>query len=44
MVRHLYRDGKPTFIGFYQDGFVTGGGTLRVLKSSRKDGFLLLVK
>ena len=43
-VWHLYRNGEPTFAASYSDGFVTGGGTLRVRKSSRKAGFLLLVK
>lgn len=43
-VRYLYRDGEPTFRGSYSDGFVTGGGTLRVRKSSRKGGLLLLIK
>ena len=44
VVRYLWRDGEPTFGGFYREGFVTGGGTLRVRKSSRKSGLLLLVK
>ena len=44
VVKYLYRDGEPTFHGRYSEGFVTGGGTLRVRKSSRKGGFLLLVK
>lgn len=43
-VRYLWRDGEPTFHGRYTDGFVTGGGTLCVRKSSRKGGFLLLFK
>ena len=44
VVRYLWRDGEPTFSGFYREGFVTGGGTLRVRKSSRKSGLLLLIK
>ena len=44
VVRYLWRDGEPTFSGRYSDGFVTGGGTLRVRKSSREVGFRLLVK
>ena len=44
VVKYLYRDGEPTFHGRYSEGFVTGGGTLRVRKSSRKGGFLLLIK
>jgi len=44
VVRYLYRDGEPTFHGRYSEDFVTGGGTLRVRKSSRKAGFRLLVK
>ena len=43
-VWHLYRNGEPTLAGTHSDGFVTGGGTLRVRKSSRKVGFLLLIK
>ncbi len=43
-VWHLYRNGEPTFAGSYSEGFVTGGGTLRVRKSSRKGGLLLLIK
>lgn len=44
VVRYLYRDGEPTFHGRYSDGFVTGGGTLRVRKSSRKGGVFLLIR
>ena len=44
VVRYLYRDGEPAFSGRYSDGFVTGGGTLRVRKSSRKAGFRMLIK
>lgn len=43
-VWHLYRNGEPTFADSYSEGFVTGGGTLRVRKSSRKAGFRLLIK
>ena len=44
VVRYLYLDGEPTFRNEYRDGFVTGGGSVRVLKSSAKGGLIMLLR
>lgn len=43
-VKYLYRDGEGVFSGFYRDGFVTGGGTLRVRRSACATGALLIIR
>ncbi len=43
-VKYLYRNGEGAFSGFYRDGFVTGGGTLRVRRSACPTGAVLIVR
>lgn len=43
-VKYLYRDGEGVFSGLYRDGFVTGGGTLRVRRSACATGALLIIR
>ena len=43
-VKYLYRNGEGQFSGLYRDGFVTGGGTLRVRRAARPTGALFIIR
>lgn len=43
-VKYLWRNGEGTFAGSYTADFITGGGTLKVKKSTKKVGLMLIVR
>ncbi len=43
-VKYLWRDGEGTYAGNYTEDFITGGGTLKVSRSTKKVGLMLLVR